>query len=107
MPTIQLEHAIKDFEMWKAAFDRDPIGRRELGVRRHTVLRPVDDPTDVVVELDFDTIEDAEACRAALGRLWASRSGSGFPLTAAGMTGHGPGRHYSRTLHKLRWQSRL
>jgi len=73
MPVVQLEHAVKDFVMWKAAFDRDPIDRRRLGVRRHRILRPVDDPNYVVVELDFDTTEQAEACRRALGRLWASR----------------------------------
>src|SRR4051794_8957195 len=74
MPTLQLEHAVKDFAMWKAAFDRDPIDRRGLGVRRHRILRPLDDPNYVVVELDFATTEEAERCRAALGRLWASRA---------------------------------
>ncbi len=73
MPTVQLEHAIKDFDMWKAAFDRDPIDRRGLGVRHHRVFRPLDDPSYVVVELDFDTTGAAEACRAALGELWRSR----------------------------------
>jgi hypothetical protein len=68
MPTLQLEHAIKDFEMWKAAFDRDPIDRHGMGVRRHRVFRPVDDPQYVVV----DTTVEAEACRDALGRLWSS-----------------------------------
>jgi hypothetical protein len=74
MPVVQLEHAVKDYAMWKAAFDRDPIDRRGLGVRRHRILRPLDDPNYVVVELDFDTAEAAEACCAALGRLWASRA---------------------------------
>jgi hypothetical protein len=74
MPVLQLEHAIRDFATWKAAFDRDPIDRRGLGVRRHRICRPVDDPRYVVVELDFDTVEQAEACRAALGRLWRSRA---------------------------------
>ena len=73
MSVVQLEHPVKDFEMWKAAFDRDPIDRRGLGVRRHRVLRPLDDPNYVVVELDFDTPEQAAACRVALDRLWASR----------------------------------
>jgi hypothetical protein len=73
MPTLQLEHAIKDFAMWKAAFDRDPIDRRGLGVRRHRVCRPLDDPNYIVVELEFDTTADAEACGAALRELWRSR----------------------------------
>jgi hypothetical protein len=74
MPTLQLEHAIKDFAMWKAAFDRDPIDRRGLGVRRHRVCRPLDDPNYIVVELEFDTTADAEACGAALRELWRSRN---------------------------------
>ena len=73
MPTLQLEHAIKDFAMWKAAFDRDPIDRKGLGVRRHRVFRPLDDPNYVVVELEFDTTTEAEACGAALSELWSSR----------------------------------
>jgi hypothetical protein len=73
VPTLQLEHAIKDFDMWKAAFDRDPIDRRGLGVRRHRVFRPLGDPNYVVVELDFDTTAEAEACGAALRELWSSR----------------------------------
>ncbi len=72
MPTLQFEHAITDFAMWKSAFDRDPIGRRGLGVRCHRVYRPVDDPHYVVGELEFDTRAEAEACRAALHQLWSS-----------------------------------
>jgi hypothetical protein len=73
MPTLLFEHAIKDFAMWKAAFDRDPIDRRGLGVRRHRVYRPVDDPNYVVGELEFDTTAEARRCAAALRELWTSR----------------------------------
>lgn len=73
MPTLQFEHAIKDFEMWKAAFDRDPIDRRGLGVRHHRVYRPVDDPHYIIGELEFDTAAEAQACADALHMLWKSR----------------------------------
>lgn len=73
MPTLQLEHPIRDFAMWKAAFDRDPIDREGLGVRRHRVFRPLDDPNYVVVELEFDTTAEADACGVALRELWSSR----------------------------------
>ena len=73
MPTLQLEHAIRDFAMWKAAFDRDPIDRAGLGVRRHRIARPADDPNYVIVELDFETTGEAEACQTALAELWRSR----------------------------------
>ena len=31
MYTLQIEHGIKDFGMWKAAFDRDPVNRAAVG----------------------------------------------------------------------------
>lgn len=72
MPILQFEHPIRDFAMWKAAFDRDPIGRQALGVRRHRVQRPLDDDHYVVGELEFETVQEAQAGRAALLRLWQS-----------------------------------
>jgi hypothetical protein len=72
MPTVQFEHAIRDFTTWKAAFDRDPIDRQGLGVRRHWVARPLDDPNYVVGELEFDTTAEAQACGIALRDLWNS-----------------------------------
>lgn len=27
MPTVRIEHAIRDFDAWKVAFDRDPARR--------------------------------------------------------------------------------
>jgi hypothetical protein len=72
MPTVQFEHAMRDFAIWKAAFDRDPINRRGLGVRRHRVSRPVDDPNYVIGELEFDTTAQAQACGTALRELWGS-----------------------------------
>lgn len=73
MHTLQFEHAIKDYAMWKAAFDRDPIDRRGLGVRRHRVYRPLDDVNYIVGELEFDTLAEAQTCSDALRVLWESR----------------------------------
>jgi hypothetical protein len=70
MPVLQIEHAVRDFDAWKAAFDSDPIGRESGGVRRYRILRPVDDPNYVVVDLEFDTSGEAEAFRASLRDLW-------------------------------------
>lgn len=73
MPTLQFEHPIRDYDMWKAAFDRDPIGRRDLGVRSHSIYRPVDDPNYIVGELEFETHRQAEVCAAKLRELWSTR----------------------------------
>lgn len=67
---LRIEHAIGDFEGWRKAFENDPIGRERSGVRRYRVLRPTDDPNYVMVDLEFDTASEAEACHAALRELW-------------------------------------
>jgi hypothetical protein len=54
MPILRIEHPVPDFDAWKRAFDGDPIGRRQSGVRRYRILRPVDDPKYVMVDLEFD-----------------------------------------------------
>ena len=33
MHTVQIEHPIRDFNGWKAAFDRDPARREASGVK--------------------------------------------------------------------------
>ena len=73
MPVLRLEHAIRDFDLWKAAFDRDPIHREASGVRSHRVFRPVDDPYSIAVDLEFDSLADAERFQVSLAELWRSR----------------------------------
>ena len=72
MPTLQIEHAISDFDLWKPAFEADPVHREESGVRRYRVLRPLDDPRYVAIDLDFDSVDEAEAFRTALQGWWGS-----------------------------------
>ena len=61
MPTLQFEHPIKDYATWKDAFDRDPVDRRGLGVRRHVIYRPSEDQHYIIGELEFDTAAQAHA----------------------------------------------
>jgi hypothetical protein len=70
MPTLQIEHGVRDYGAWKTAFDDDPVGREAGGVRGHRIMRPDDDPRYVILELDFATIEEAEAFRRRLRQLW-------------------------------------
>lgn len=71
MPILQIEHAVPSYDAWKAAFDSDPVGRERSGVRRYRILRPTDDPNYVMIELDFDSADEAEAFHAALRDLWS------------------------------------
>jgi hypothetical protein len=69
--TLKIEHAIVDFEIWKQAFERDPIGREAAGVRRYRVFRPLNDPKYVIIDLDFDGRADAEAFLDELRGVWS------------------------------------
>lgn len=70
MWTLKIEHAIGDFETWKAAFERDPAGRKQAGVRRYRVFRPADDPKYVIIDLDFDQPAEAHAFLEKLQQVW-------------------------------------
>ena len=73
MTTLHIEHAISDFERWLTAFERFADARAQAGVSAHRVQRPVDDSNYVVIDLDFDTVEDAQRFLGFLQtRVWSS-----------------------------------
>ena len=75
MPTLHIEHPITDFEVWSNAFDRFAEIRSQAGVRSHRVRRPIDDPKFVVIDLDFDTAEQAQSFLQFLeSNVWANPS---------------------------------
>ena len=72
MSILHIEHPITDFETWANAFERFADARRDAGVRAPRVMRPMDDPCHIVVDLEFDTDEAALAFRAFLREVvWA------------------------------------
>ncbi len=70
MYMLRIEHPIRDFDGWKRAFDSDPVGRQKSGVRCYRILRPLDDTNYVMIDLEFDTAEQAEALLAAMRVVW-------------------------------------
>jgi hypothetical protein len=65
MTTLRIEHAITDFAVWNTAFDRFAEVRLNAGVRGHRVQRPIDDARYVLIDLDFDSVGEAERFLAA------------------------------------------
>jgi hypothetical protein len=59
MITLQIEHLVRDFGMWRRAFDSDPLDRAASGVRSYRISRPLDQEDYVMLEMDFDTQEAA------------------------------------------------
>lgn len=70
MYVLRIEHSVRDFDEWKSAFDGDPIGREQGGVRRYRVLRPMDDSNFALIDLEFESQGEAEAFLTALRELW-------------------------------------
>ncbi len=71
MHVLRIEHTVTDFEAWKRAFDSDPVGREQGGVRRYRVLRDAENGSYVMIDLEFDGEGEAEAFRTALRDLWS------------------------------------
>ncbi len=77
MLTLHIEHPIVDFDLWSAAFAGFDDQRRRAGVRQYRIQRPVDDPRYVVIDLDFDTRDQAERFLGFLqAKVWAVPSNS-------------------------------
>jgi hypothetical protein len=76
MPILRIQHPVPSYEGWKAAFDSDPVGRVQSGVRRYQILRSLDDPNFVMIDLEFDTKSEADALLAAMRQVWSRVQGS-------------------------------
>ena len=76
MNTLRIEHEIQSYEGWKKAFDSDPINRKQSGVKTYRIYQPKDNSKFVIVELDFDDINQLDATLQALQNLWNKVQGS-------------------------------
>ena len=78
---LQIEHPVTNFELWKKAFDNDPARREQSGVLRYKILRPVDNMNYIIVDLEFDSLDKAQAFQAIIakslaGSRWKNRCSS-------------------------------
>ncbi|MCZ2402746.1 hypothetical protein IV498_05985 [Paenarthrobacter sp. Z7-10] len=71
MAILRIQHSVPDFDRWKQAFDIDPADRQGSGVRRYQVHRSTTDPLFVMIDLEFDTVKEAESLLAKMRNLWA------------------------------------
>jgi hypothetical protein len=77
MATLHIEHPITDLETWLGAFGRFAEARSNAGVTAQRVHQPIDDDRYILVELDFDSAERAEAFKGFLEtRVWSSPEAS-------------------------------
>ena len=73
MATLRIEHAIHDYDQWRNAFTSYEPARANAGVRSYTIRRPVDDPRYLMLDLEFDTADEARTFAAFLEeKVWSS-----------------------------------
>jgi hypothetical protein len=70
MIVLQIEHKIPNFDGWKKAFESDPINRKKSGVVYYNIFRPINDPNYVIIDLQFDSLQEAEDTLTSLRALW-------------------------------------
>ena len=61
MVGVFVRHTVADYERWRQEYDSFGEERRPLGVRGEAVFQSLDDPKDVTVWHDFDSLEEAQA----------------------------------------------
>jgi heme-degrading monooxygenase HmoA len=66
MAFVLIEHRVGDFEKFKQVFLDDAVRREELGSRGGVVYRVADDPGNVIVVLEWDTVEHAREFAGSL-----------------------------------------
>jgi hypothetical protein len=70
MFVLQIEHEVFDFETWKKAFDRDPKGRKKMGVNQYEIFCLADNSNYVIINLWFEYFDHAENFILFLYKLW-------------------------------------
>ena len=86
MTTLRIEHAIHDYDQWKTAFTSYEPARTNAGVRSFTIRRPLDDPKYLMLDLEFDTADEARTFAQFLEeKVWSSPASApalaGIPRT--------------------------
>jgi len=73
VPTLHIEHPISDLATWLGAFGQFADARRDAGVVGQRIQQPVDDAQYIVVDLEFDSMENATKFKGFLeGVIWKS-----------------------------------
>ena len=68
MTILRIEHAISNFDLWRRSFEHGwtMCAARRRGLRGYRIFQPVDDPSCITVDLEFESPHEAESLRAAL-----------------------------------------
>ena len=79
MPYLLERHKVQDYDKWRAVFEDDTANREASGSRGAQIFRSADDPTELVVLFEWDSLQMArERIRSkALGQKFHEAGVSG------------------------------
>lgn len=60
MPHTLVHHKVRNFAQWKPFFDRDETTRKTSGSKGAQVFQNSDDPNDIFILFEWDSIENAK-----------------------------------------------
>ncbi|MFF1253495.1 hypothetical protein ACFVYC_13475 [Pseudarthrobacter sp. NPDC058329] len=73
MATLRIELQVRDYELWRSAFEKDAAGRERSGARRYRIFRPAGQDHEVMLDIDFNSAAEAGAFLDALRtKVWPS-----------------------------------
>lgn len=77
MVSLHIEHPVTDLATWTTAYQRFSDIRRQSGVTAESVRHPEGDDHRVIIDLEFDTTDQAHAFLQFLrARVWADPESS-------------------------------
>ncbi|HUK29785.1 MAG TPA: hypothetical protein VLV89_01650 [Candidatus Acidoferrum sp.] len=59
MPFLLVRHKVSDFDQWKRVFDSHAVAQQRAGLKIIHIMRNVEDPSEVVLFFEAQTIEGA------------------------------------------------
>ena len=60
MPYLFVHHEVEDYKKWKTVFDAHSYARSETGSKGEKVFRSANNPNEIFVLLEWDSIENAQ-----------------------------------------------
>ncbi len=65
MPHVMIKHRVRDYAAWRREFDNFVDTRRSFGEKSYRILHPGDDPNDLLLLFEWDTVKNAETFLAS------------------------------------------
>lgn len=76
MIILHIEHLVADFDKWKASFATYEDFRQQSGVCRYQISRPIDNPNFAMIDLEFNSLAEAETLLEGVKQVWGQVNGT-------------------------------